>query len=504
MKRLLKSFTLNSIRKKMLFYFILLTLMIGMISLYVSQNSRMLLNEISEMFNTSIVLSEIDNQLESTHGALTNYIETKSSDALNTFIETSESLALNAELLKAHYVGESGLLSVENVYSLVLKYNQYSADAVVAKRGRDIEGCREDYQAAEEVLENIRELIEDLKLIQLENNIALYESLASNGEKVQIINMVMIIDLIILTILMVLSVTYRMTSPIIQLAHSANEIASGHFEGEEVFVSDEDEIQMMAKAFNKMRTSIRRYITELKRTNEMEAKLFEKELQTVKMQTLLNNAELRSLQSQINPHFLFNSLNAGVQLAMMEDATLTLEFLENMAAIFRYNIRPLDKEVTVEEEISNIKAYCEMMKVRFGDKLTFNMQIDEGVLEVRMMPLILQPIVENAFIHGIGKSEYGGSVLIKAWLDTEGIQFIVKDNGVGMTQSQIHRILNKENTELEEMAPLMKSHSSGIGAGNVLQRLILSYGADAKMAIISTLGVGTEITITIPSIHKEG
>ena len=504
MKRLLKQINLNSIRKKMLFYFILLTLMIGLISLYVSQNSRMLLNEISEMFNTSIVLSDIDKQLESTHGALTSYIETKSSDALNTFIETSENLALNAELLTSHYATETGLLSVENVHSLVLKYNQYSADAVVAKRGRDIEGCREDYQAAEEVLENIRELIEGLKLIQLENNITLYESLASNGDKVQIINMIMIIDLIILTILMVLSVTYRMTTPIMQLAHSANEIASGHFEGEEVIVSDEDEIQMMAKAFNKMRTSIRRYITELKRTNEMEARLFEKELQTVKMQTLLNNAELRSLQSQINPHFLFNSLNAGVQLAMMEDATLTLEFLENMAAIFRYNIRPLDKEVTVEEEIANIKAYCEMMKVRFGDKLTFIMEIDDAVLDVRMMPLILQPIVENAFIHGIGKSESGGKVIIKAWLDTEGLQFIVKDTGVGMTQSQIHRILHKENAELEETAPPKKSHSSGIGAGNVLQRLRLAYGEDAKMAIISTLGVGTEITITIPSIHKEG
>lgn len=504
MKRILKQINLNSIRKKMLVYFILLTLMIGLISLYVSQNSRKLLNEISEMFNTSIVLSDIDKQLEFTHNALTNYIETKSSDALNTYIEGSENLALNTALLTSEYAGETGILSVENVNNLVLKYNQYSAEAVVAKRGRDIEGCREDYQAAEEVLENIRELIEGLKLIQIENNVNLYESLASNGEKVQIINMVMIIDLIILTILLVLSITYRMTTPIIQLAHSANEIASGHFEGEEVIVSDEDEIQTMAKAFNKMRTSIRRYIEELKKANEIEAQLFEKELQTVKMQTLLNNAELRSLQSQINPHFLFNSLNAGVQLAMMEDATLTLEFLENMAAIFRYNIRPLDKEVTVEEEIANIKAYCEMMKVRFGDKLSFTMEIDDAVLDVKMLPLILQPIVENAFIHGIGKNEFGGKVVIKAWLDTEGVRFVVKDTGIGMTQAQIHRILYKDTSELVMAEPPKKSHSSGIGAGNVLQRLRLAYGEDAKLTIISTLGVGTEISITIPSIHKEG
>lgn len=476
--------------------------MIGLISLYVSQNSKMLLQEIDEMFDTTIVLSDIEKKLDFTHNALTQYIKTKSSDALNTYIETSENLASSSELLLKQYDGDKGMLSVENVRNLVLRYNQYSAEAVVAKRGRDVEGCKDAYQAAEEVLTNIRDLIENLKLIQLENNVILYKSLDSNGQKVQVINMVMmmIIDLIILTIMLVLNVTYRMTTPIIRLAHSANEIASGHFEGEEVIVSDEDEIQMMAKAFNKMRISIRVFIEELKRTNEMETQLYEKELQTIKMQTLLNKAELRSLQSQINPHFLFNSLNAGVQLAMMEDAKDTLEFLENMSAIFRYNIRPLDKMVTVEEELSNIKAYAEMMKVRFGDKLKFEIEISEGVYTVPMMPLVLQPIVENAFIHGVGKKEQGGMVTVKAWQEADKVYLSVKDNGTGMTQAQINRILC-ENTE--HLLP-KKSHSSGIGAGNVLQRLKLSYGDEAIMLIESTIGIGTEVTIAIPRVNTGG
>lgn len=485
---------LNSIRKKMMFYFITMTLMIGLISLYVSQNSKMLLEEINEMFDTSIVLSDIETKLDFTHTSLTQYIKTKSSDALNTYIETSENLASSTEILLKQYEGDKGMLSVENVRNLVLRYNQYSAEAVVAKRGRDVEGCKDAYQSAEEVLTNIRDLIENLKLIQLENNVVLYKSLDSNGQKVQVINMVMIIDLIVLTIMLVLNVTYRMTTPIIRLAHSANEIASGHFEGEEVIVSDEDEIQMMAKAFNKMRISIRVFIEELKRTNEMESQLYEKELQAIKMQTLLNKAELRSLQSQINPHFLFNSLNAGVQLAMMEDAHGTLEFLENMSAIFRYNIRPLDKMVTVEEELSSIKAYAEMMKVRFGEKLKFELTVSETVRSVPMMPLILQPIVENAFIHGVGKNEKGGSVTVKAWQAADKVYFMVKDNGIGMTAIQIDRILNENS---EHVLP-KNSHSSGIGAGNVLQRLKLAYGDEAVMQIESSMGMGTEITIAIP------
>lgn len=485
---------LNSIRKKMMFYFITMTLMIGLISLYVSLNSKMLLEKIDEMFDTTIVLSDIEQKLDFTHTSLTQYIKTKSSDALNTYIELSENLASSTELLLKQYDGDKGMLSVENVHNLVLKYNQYSAEAVVAKRGRDVEGCKDAFQSAEEVLTNIRDLIENLKLIQLENNVVLYKSIDSNGQKVQVINMVMIIDLIILTIMLVLNVTYRMTTPIIRLAHSANEIASGHFEGEEVIVSDEDEIQIMAKAFNKMRISIRVFIEELKHTNEMESQLYEKELQAIKMQTLLNKAELRSLQSQINPHFLFNSLNAGVQLAMMEGANSTLEFLENMSAIFRYNIRPLDKMVTVEDELHSIIAYAEMMKVRFGEKLEFELAISDEVRLVPMMPLTLQPIVENAFIHGVGKNENGGLVTVKAWQEDNQVFFAVKDNGIGMTQAQIMRII-KDNDE--HVLP-KKSHSSGIGAGNVLQRLKLAYGDEAFMQIESAIGKGTEITIAIP------
>ena len=137
----------------------------------------------------------------------------------------------------------------------------------------------------------------------------------------------------------------------------------------------------------------------------------------------------------------------SVQLAMMEDANATLEFLENMSAIFRYNIKPLDKTVTVEDELSNIKAYADMMKVRFGDKLHFDLTVTDDVLQVSMMPLILQPIVENAFIHGVGKNEKGGSVAVKAWREGDKVYFLVKDDGIGMTDTQIQRIL-QENSEL--------------------------------------------------------
>ncbi|MBF4695064.1 sensor histidine kinase [Fusibacter ferrireducens] len=503
----MKGIKLDSIRKKMMVYFTLVMLMSGMISIYISYNSRTLFNEIDDMFKFSMLFDDVENKLNASQESLTTYVETKSSDSLNTYIESSEDLANLSTALLQKYTEKRGALSLENVNNMVGKYNQYSADTVVAKRGRDIEACRKSYDLASETYANIQKIIDELKLIQLDQNIAIYESLAVNSQKIQNFNLIMIIDMILLTMALVYQVTYKMTTPIIKLSNAANEISKGHFDGETVIVKSEDEVQIMAIAFEEMRQSIKKSIEDLKHTNKIESKLFEKELQTVKMQTLLNDAELRSLQSQINPHFLFNSLNAGVQLAMMENADRTLEFLEDMAAIFRYNIRPLDELVKVREEVDTIRAYCNMMKVRFGQSLEYRLTVDESIQDVFIMPLIIQPVVENAFIHGIGKKEGGGSVHIDIYLeervDQDFIVFSIKDTGDGMSQEKINRILLKDSSGQTALKHPKKSHSSGIGAGNVLQRLKLYYGDQAEVEIKSEIGKGTIFTIRIPILDRE-
>ena len=189
----------------------------------------------------------------------------------------------------------------------------------------------------------------------------------------------------------------------------------------------------MVEAFNKMKGSIRNYIQALHSKAEMEAELMEKEMQNLKMQTLLNNAQLQSLQSQINPHFLFNTLNAGVQLSMLEEADKTTYFLENVAAVFRYNVRGLNQEVTLKDEINSVRAYLDLMKVRFGDavKVIENIE-DSEMLDMSMPPLILQPIVENSCIHGIGEKEGGGTISISICKTAEYGIIKIEDNGSNM------------------------------------------------------------------------
>jgi sensor histidine kinase YesM len=197
---------------------------------------------------------------------------------------------------------------------------------------------------------------------------------------------------------------------------------------------------------------------------------------------------------QINPHFLFNTLNAGVQLAMLEGAERTSGFLDDIARIFRYNVKSLSRKVKIKEEIDTVRAYGNLFHVRFGDIIRFSYNIDCSLLNIDVPPLIIQPLVENAAIHGVGNLEQGGTITItleQGPADTAHI--IIEDNGEGMDDETRRKILNGHSFESEKTG-----HTTGIGVYNVVQRLRLFFGVEDVIDIDSTTGRGTRVTLKIP------
>ena len=309
---------------------------------------------------------------------------------------------------------------IDRLINLIDTFSVSANEAINAKQGRDADTVRQKYNDVHQTGQYIMEEIQQLNLQQLKRNTEYYSALSKNNAIVEKANLVMIIDILVLSCIIVFYITYKMTDPIMKLSHAAEEISKGNFDVEEVHVTTDDEIKVMAVAFNKMKNSVKNYIEALHSKSEIEARLMEKEMQNLRMQTLLNNAELQSLQSQINPHFLFNTLNAGVQLAMMEDADRTSCFLESLAALFRYNVRRLDTEVSLNDEMNSVTAYIDLMKVRFGEMIGFQIEIeDKEILNAKIPPLILQPIVENACIHGIGERSEGGNITIHVFAKME-------------------------------------------------------------------------------------
>lgn len=208
----------------------------------------------------------------------------------------------------------------------------------------------------------------------------------------------------------------------------------------------------------------------------------------------LKEAQLKYLQSQINPHFLFNSLNAGAQLAMMEDAEKTSIFVEKMADFFRYNVKKGSEDATLQEEVEAVENYIYILNVRFSGDIHYTTDVDESVLDCRIPSMILQPIVENAVNHGIRNIDWEGRIHLCIRRKGEYIQISVKDNGKGISRERIRQILDGEITSEEEAGD-----STGVGMNNVISRLELYYGEKGLLSIQSQgEDLGTEVIIQIP------
>ena len=166
----------------------------------------------------------------------------------------------------------------------------------------------------------------------------------------------------------VVMMTRRLTRPLKILSRRAKEVTAGDLSVDIPVFRTGDEVESLSKAFDKMMGSIREYVEAQRVSMEKENEMRENELKT---QTLLKDAQLKYLQSQINPHFLFNTLNAGMQLAMIEDADKTALFIENMAEFFRYNLSRINEDATLADEIQLVDHYIYILNVRFAGDIHY-------------------------------------------------------------------------------------------------------------------------------------
>lgn len=498
--RVFKGFTGNNrIRKKMLMYFMLITFIMAITSLYTYYNARMLMDKMNTMFMSNIELNELYSNVNMVEQHLESFLATKHSDSLKEYLRNINELEKKVDRISNGIPNtESGLL-LKDIRNMIITYLIEADEAVQSKRGRDINEYIAHYNEASKVFGYINIYINRLNNGLLQENTSRYLAVADWLNFIQMLNIGTIIGVVILNIVLILWFTYKITKPIITLSHSADEISRGNFNVKQVSVDTDDEISVMADAFNRMTSSIRQYIGQIREKAELEGRLKEQEMQNLSMKAHLKEAELAALQSQINPHFIFNTLNAGAQIAMLEGADKTCEFIENVANLFRYNLKKLDKPITLGEEINNIKTYIYILKSRFADRIEYSQDIDESILDIRMPCMILQPLVENAFIHGISDNEAGGRISLTARRAGDTAEIIVGDNGKGMDKVTIDKLLqdNAETGLLAQDHP-KSGHTTGIGMNNVISRLKLFFNMDDILSIASSPGEGTHVIIRIP------
>lgn len=251
-----------------------------------------------------------------------------------------------------------------------------------------------------------------------------------------------------------------------------------------------DEISILVNLFNTMIETIEQSMKELQEKSKIEQQLKEEQLNNKINENMLKDAELKFLQMQINPHFLFNTFNSISALSKIEDSPLTTAMIESLSHILRYSLSEFDKTVVLNNELTLVKNYLHIQKIRFQDRLNFEIDIPNSLLQTNVPSMILQPIVENAILHGIEPTEFGGTIKITATCSPTMLYISISDDGIGMDENKLE-ILRTNTDESKH------DTQCGIGLANVKKRLELTYGHN-MLDFDSKLGIGTTITINIP------
>ncbi len=306
-----------------------------------------------------------------------------------------------------------------------------------------------------------------------------------------------IVAIFIILVMMELSTIMNRTivNPILKLADYAKRIANNDFFIEDVPIENNDEVGELTHAFNKMKFATGEYIRALEESRRAMDLFHEEELQKLEAERRLETMKLEVLVNQVNPHFLFNTLNVIGGMAMLESAETTEKMIMALSNLFRYNLKNSSSEAVLWQELNVVRDYMYIQQMRFGERLKF--KIDCAVEESgAIIPTFtFQPLVENAIIHGLAPKEEGGKIYIRVWEKGEETFITVHDTGVGMTEEK----LNKLKRKLEEGNVSRDS----IGVGNVYRRFKIMY-PDGQFTIYSRENKGTLIKLQIPKcLHVE-
>ncbi|MDN4073010.1 sensor histidine kinase [Fictibacillus terranigra] len=264
-----------------------------------------------------------------------------------------------------------------------------------------------------------------------------------------------------------------------------------------------DEIKFVSKrrieAAAEMLQLVANYIIEIganhmaeQELNERNLKLAQEQQLRTQLEKLLQETQLKVLQSQINPHFLFNTLNTISRLAYLENAEQTQNVTYSLAKIMRYSLRNNDQMVTLKEELDYIQNYVNIQQSRFRNRIHYHENIEVNAEEIRIPIFTIQPIIENAIIHGFESHENDIVITLHCFLKDHQVQIDIYDTGIGMSEETLASLFSRQGRE-------RNSHTTGIGMNNVQKRLQYYFGEDNGITgVESKIGAGTIVRISIP------
>ncbi len=422
---------------------------------------------------------------------------------VTTASEFNQDFKANIDLKMYYYV-------IESRYSEGLPIQEVQAAQGLAKDLLDSTSQKDSLRAVTSVLdlcENLEEKIYQIektrnyddRQVQLENNVYVltamiqeymynylyYESVQLNRLQQQISRQIAAEILLVLAlagILILLLVRYSVrlsrsvTEPVVELSRRAEDVIGGDLTVREPVRSETYELRTLGEGMEQMIAQINAQIQEI-----------------TQKQASLRKTELALLQAQINPHFLYNTMDTIIWLIEADRTQAAVEMISNLSDFFRHSLSRGEDVISLGEEEKHVRSYLQIQQARYQDILDYTIQIDPALWETRLPKLTLQPLVENALYHGIKLKRGKGCIYITGRAEGTDVLLQITDDGVGMTP-----------VRLEELRRAIENGERvGFGLVTVHERLRLLFGPPYGLALASREGVGTTVTVRVPCRGKE-
>lgn len=308
--------------------------------------------------------------------------------------------------------------------------------------------------------------------------VSMVSELMRRAEEARKIYLLIALALFMAALVLAYLLSDEITKPIKALEKSMKEVEKGNFAHAALAVREENEIGHLSRNFNMMTEEIQNLIEQRDQEQQIKRK-----------------SELKALQSQINPHFLYNTLDSIIWMAEWGKNQEVVRMTSSLAKLLRRSISNEQETVTVAEEVEYTETYLTIQKMRYKDKLEYEIQVEPEILQENVIKLILQPLVENAIYHGIKYKEGKGLVRVEGFREGEHMILRVRDDGKGMDSETLAHIFEKHTRD---------TRSNGVGLNNVNERIQIYYGEDYGISFKSSQGKGTEAVITLPFGKEEG
>ncbi len=450
-----------------------------------------MINTSNTFFNEMTMLSDYYASVEEMNLSALNYITTENESVLENYFEKKEqAVSTISEIANRLNRQNKGAQAHRMTFlnNMVVTYDETFQEFIQSKTDWYVYYLELDYNnmLIQQTALNYNNIIVDVMKQDMDNVKSLWvNQFVATG--------ILLIFLLIIAIMLSRFYTNKIILPLADIKNNITKIKEGDYSIKSVD-NTATEISILIHSFGEMADSIKNNVELLKENARLDKLLLEQENENLVMKNLLYKSELQSLQAQINPHFLFNTLNMVSQNSLLKGDEESGMMIAEISSLLRYGMEKSNKISTLNEELGFIQSYCNIQQKRFDGRVEFIIEIEPSLPAISMPGMVLQPIIENSIMHGVNDLVNDAEIVIRVFKRDEFLHVHIEDNGKGIDSEKLEQLLSSLYTGAESTL----SKTAHIGVANVYSRLKMYFGDDFSFNIESEIDCGTIVTLDIP------